>query len=132
MTLGDGIRRNIAKVSQAERDRFVQAVQKMHNDPAFQFSDGVGFFQKQEQTHELAHGSAVSPHDPAVFMVWHRELINRFEQLLRVVDPDLSLHYWDWNDNPRSAPDGMGGQVNLMSSTTMGDDGSAGINRISG
>ncbi len=132
MALGDGIRRNYAKIDQAERDRFVAAVQKMNNDPAFQFSDGISYFKKQEETHELAHGSAVSPHDPAVFLVWHRELINRFEKLLRVVDPDLSLHYWDWTEDPRNASDGMGGHINLMTASQMGDDGSAGINRVPG
>ena len=62
MALGDGIRRNFAHISQAERDRFVAAVKKMHD--TLTFSDGVNYFSKQEQSHELAHGSAVSPHDP--------------------------------------------------------------------
>ncbi len=130
MALGDGIRRNFAHISQAERDRFVAAVKKMHD--TLTFSDGVNYFSKQEQSHELAHGSAVSPHDPVVFMVWHRELINRFEALLRVADPDLSLHYWDWTEDARNASDGVGGHVNLMTASQMGDDGSAGINRLPG
>src|SRR5262249_40340199 len=35
------------------------------------------------------------------FLPWHRELCNRFEALLRKVDPQLSLHYWDWTTDPR-------------------------------
>jgi hypothetical protein len=42
-------------------------------------------------------------------------LCNRFEALLRAVDPDLSLHYWDWTTDPRNSSG-----VNLFSSTFMG------------
>ena len=125
MALGDGIRRNFAKITQAERDKFVAAVQKMHD--TLQFSDGVSFIKKLEDAHKIAHTQGEIPHDPAVFIVWHRELLHIFETLLRVADPDLSLHYWDWTEDPRNASDGVGGHINLMTASQMGDDGSSGI-----
>src|SRR5437867_5154389 len=128
MDLGDGIRRNFAKITQTERDRFVAAVKNMHD--TLQFSDGVSFFAKLEKAHELGHVSKTSPHDPAVFLLWHRQLLHTFETLLRAADPDLSLHYWDWTEDPRNADDGAGGIINLMTALQMGDDGSGAINRI--
>ena len=125
MALGDGIRRNFAKITQAERDKFVTAVKKMHD--TLQFSDGVSFFKKLEDCHKIAHTMGEIPHDPSVFIVWHRQLLNIFEKLLRVADPDLSLHYWDWTEDPRNASNGAGGNINLMTASQMGDDGSSGI-----
>jgi hypothetical protein len=46
--------------------------------------------------------------------------VNRFEGLLRQVDPSVSLHYWDWTQDPQAAPDGKGGIVNLFQPNFMG------------
>ena len=56
----------------------------------------------------------------AVFLPWHRELCNRFELLLREVDPCLSLHYWDWTEDPRQASDKAGNTVNLFTEEFLG------------
>jgi Common central domain of tyrosinase/von Willebrand factor type A domain len=118
MALGDGIRRNIAHVSQAERDRFIAAILKLDRERFF--PDGVSYFDKQEDIHKNAHAGGADVHGGPAFIPWHRELCNRFEALLREVDPDLSLHYWDWTVDPRSAPDGAGGTVNLFTAAFMG------------
>src|SRR5262245_51303371 len=100
MALGDGIRRNIASVSQQERDRFVAAIIAL-NSRFFPGSrtdfpaGGVSFWFKQDEIHQATH-----VHGGSAFLPWHRELCNRFEAMLREVDPDLSLHYWDWNTDP--------------------------------
>lgn len=122
MALGDGIRRNIGTVSKEERDRFRDAVialqQKSYpggrNDTPV---GGVTYWFKQDEIHAHTH-----VHGCPAFLPWHRELINRFEQLLREVDPALSLHYWDWTQDPRAIPDGNGGTVNLFASDFMGSD----------
>lgn len=62
-------------------------------------------------------------HNVPAFLPWHRELVNRFEALLRQVDPSVSLHYWDWTQDPQSAGDGQGGIVNLFTSQFMGSAG---------
>jgi Common central domain of tyrosinase len=121
MAFGDGIRRNIAHVSAAERKRFRDAVLKLDRDRFF--SDGVSYFDKQEEIHKNAHAGGANVHGGPAFIPWHRELCNRFEALLREVDPDLSLHYWDWTTDPRSSPDGSGGIVNLLTPDFMGVDG---------
>ena len=53
--------------------------------------------------------------------------MNRFEALLRVVDPELSLHYWDWTTDPRQQIDEDGNVWNMFDSGFFGDDGSSGL-----
>ena len=112
------IRRNIATVSQEERERFRDAIVQL--DTAYVYPDGVTYWDKQDEIHQATH-----VHGGPAFIPWHRELCNRFEALLREVDPSLSLHYWDWTTDPRSSPDGKGGFVNLFSTGADGFMGSS-------
>ena len=113
MALGDGIRRNIAHVTDIERDRFINAVVQLNSR---YYPDGVSKWVKQDQIHEATH-----VHGGPSFLPWHRELLNRYEELLREIDPDLSLHYWDWTDDPRAADNGAGGTYNIFTTSFMGE-----------
>jgi Common central domain of tyrosinase len=100
MALGDGIRRNVATVSAEERDRFRDAIialnQKFFPGDSTDFPAGhVSYWFKQDEIHQATH-----VHGGPAFLPWHRELCNRFEAMLREVDPELSLHYWDWSSDP--------------------------------
>jgi hypothetical protein len=100
MALGDGIRRNIASVSSQEQQRFRDAIIELNNHlfPGSRSdfpAGGVSYWFKQDEIHQATH-----VHGGPAFLPWHRELCNRFEQMLRIVAPDLSLHYWDWNEDP--------------------------------
>jgi hypothetical protein len=100
MALGDGIRRNIKSVSATERALLRDAIIELNNrhypgDRGDTPVGGVSFWFKQDEVHQATH-----VHGGAAFLTWHRELIGRFEQLLREVDSRLSLHYWDWNEDP--------------------------------
>jgi hypothetical protein len=103
MALGDGIRRNIRTVSKKERDRLRDAIIKLQTQRRYpgQRSDspvgGVTYCFKQDEIHANSH-----VHNCPAFVPWHRELINRFEALIREIDPELSLHYWDWTEDPRN------------------------------
>ena len=114
MALGDGLRRNIARVSKEERDRFRHATVELNRR---YYPDGVSKWVKQDQIHQATH-----VHGGPAFLPWHRELCNRFELLLREIDAELSLHYWDWTEDPRQAGDGAGGTVNLFTAEFMGID----------
>lgn len=116
MVLGDGIRRDISKVSNDERNRFIAAIVKL--DTTEFFPDGVSYWDKQEDIHKNAHFSGVDVHAGAAFIPWHRVIVNRLEQLLREVDPALSLHYWDWTTDPRST---AGGRAALFTPEFMGN-----------
>lgn len=118
MPIGDGIRRNVAKVSQAERDRLRDAILKL--DTTEHYPDGVTKWDKEEEIHKNAHAAGQDVHGGPAFLPWHRELCNRFEALLRGVDPQLSLHYWDWTTDPRATPTG-GGMLDLFTTQFMGN-----------
>jgi peptidoglycan hydrolase-like protein with peptidoglycan-binding domain len=114
---GPTIRRNIAKVSQAERDKLRNAILELDRRT---YPDGVSFWDKQDQIHQATH-----VHGGPAFIPWHRELVNRYEALLKQIDPTVALHYWDWQTDPRKSPDGAGGTVNLFSTGPNGFMGSA-------
>lgn len=99
MAIGDGIRRNIFSITPPERLRFVNAILEMNNRffPGSRTdfpAGGVSYWFKMDEIHQATH-----VHGGAAFLPWHRQLCNYFESLLREIDPELSLHYWDWNQD---------------------------------
>jgi len=116
MALGDGIRRDVALISEEERNRFRDAFLAL--DTTKFYPDGVSYWDKEEDIHKNAHAAGADVHGGPAFLPWHRELCNRLEALLREVDPELSLHYWDWTTDPRST---AGGRANLFTPQFMGN-----------
>jgi ribulose bisphosphate carboxylase small subunit len=81
---------------------------------------GVTFWFKQDEIHQATH-----VHGGPEFLPWHREIVNRIEGMLRQVNPHLSLHYWDWTQDPRAIPNanlggGRTGTLNLFTDDFMG------------
>jgi hypothetical protein len=111
--LGDGIRRDIATISDEERTLFVNAIRQLDDSTsAFVYGNNAGhegadasgnitYWDMQEQIHKDGHAHGLDVHAGPAFAPWHRVLVNRMEALLRMVDPRLSLHYWDWTTDPR-------------------------------
>lgn len=100
MIRGDGIRRNIAQVDADEVAEFIKAIKELNarHYPGSRDETpvgGVSLWYKQDEIHQATH-----VHGGPAFLPWHREICNRFEQLIRSVDPRLSLHYWDWTTDP--------------------------------
>ncbi|HSO70873.1 MAG TPA: tyrosinase family protein [Arachnia sp.] len=106
------VRRNIAHLSASERQAYIDAVLQAD---LHAFSDGVSYWDKQDQIHQSTHN-----HGDNSFIPWHRELVNRYEALLRQSNPDVALHYWDWTEDPRTASDGQGGTVDLTDPSLFG------------
>lgn len=130
MALGDGIRRNIAHVDPSERALLRDALIELNHrffpgtrtDP---IPGGVTWWFKQDEIHQATH-----VHGGPEFLPWHREIVNRLEQLLRQINPQLSLHYWDWTQDPRNIPNanlggGTTGNLNLFTPAFMGYGGSS-------
>jgi hypothetical protein len=105
MVLGDGVRRNIASVDPSERamlrDAFIELNRRvfpgsLDDRPA---PGRVTWWFKQDEIHQATH-----VHGGPEFLPWHREIVNRLEEMLRQINPQLSLHYWDWTQDPRAIP----------------------------
>jgi Common central domain of tyrosinase len=123
MALGDGIRRNLATISKQERDLFIDAIKQLNQvffSPTGSRTDfpagHVSYWFKQDEIHQSTH-----VHHVPQFLPWHREMCDRFEALLRSINPQLSLHYWDWNLDPSNMLDADGNIVNLFDATFMGN-----------
>ena len=125
MALGDGIRRNLAQVDPSERallrDAFLELNRRFF--PGIRTDSipgGVTWWFKQDEIHQSTH-----VHGGPEFVPWHREIVNRLEAMLRQINPQLSLHYWDWTQDPRSIPNanlggGTIGTLNLFTPNFMG------------
>jgi hypothetical protein len=107
------VRRNIAHLTDAERQKYITAV--VQADQRFWSGGVVSFWDFQDLAHQTTH-----VHGGPKFLLWHRELCNRYEALLQQIDPDVALHYWDWTTDPRSSPNGSGGTTDLSVDTFMG------------
>lgn len=130
MALGDGIRRNIAHVDPSERALFRDAFLELNRryfpgSRTDSIPGHVSWWFKQDEIHAATH-----VHGGPEFLPWHRVIVNRLEALLREVDPRLSLHYWDWTQDPRDIPNanlggGSTGDLNLFTPDFMGYGGSS-------
>ncbi|MER5205503.1 tyrosinase family protein [Streptomyces sp. NPDC002825] len=123
MIRGDGIRRNVADIDDDERDALVKAIKDLNNTFYPGSRDefppgGVSKWFKQDEIHQATH-----VHQGPEFLPWHRELCNRFEQLLREANPVLSLHYWDWTEDaaPLFTPRFMGSKTGEAGEPWVGD-----------
>lgn len=125
MPLGDGIRRNIAHVEPAERAMLREAFLELNRrffpgSRADAVPGGVSYWFKQDEIHQATH-----VHGGPEFLPWHRDIVNRLEAMLRQVNPLLSLHYWDWTQDPGNIPGanlggGATGSLNLFTPDFMG------------
>jgi hypothetical protein len=128
MALGDGIRRNIGHVDPTERALLRDAILQLNQryfpgSPSETPPGGVSWWFKQDEIHQATH-----VHGGPEFLPWHREITNRFEEMLRQINPQLSLHYWDFREDPRAIPNanlggGNVGTLNLFDATFMGSPG---------
>ncbi len=102
-------RKNAATASDAERAAYLSAV--LGADTLKWTADMVSYFDKQDQIHQLA-----AQHGVPAFLPWHREMMNRYEILLRQTVPTVTLLYWDWTTDPANSTGGF----NLMTTNFMG------------
>jgi hypothetical protein len=124
MVLGDGIRYNVATVSEEERNRLRDAFVKLNDssDQRVKYPDGFTYWGKVNDIHYWGHDVGSDIHGGPAFLPWHREMLNRLEKQLQQADKLLGhdgkimLHYWDWTTDPR----GGNGSTDLFTPKFMG------------
>jgi hypothetical protein len=109
LVFGDGIRRNVATISKEERIIFRDAIINLDSEKFY--PDNVSYWDKLDQIHQVNH-----IHAGPDFLPFHRNLLAKFEDLLREINPKLSLHYYDYMTDALKSPDGKGEFVNLFTS----------------
>lgn len=104
------VRKNAASLTPAEIDRFVNAIATLKRTIEIA-SDGtpISLYDQFVATHLGTSDVAgrMGPNnrtfsDPAhrnsAFLPWHRNYLREFERMLQVVDPTVTLPYWDFTD----------------------------------
>ncbi len=90
-----GCRKNLVRLSPAERTAFVNAVLALKSN---------GGYDRYTEIHAMTMDpGGVMVHGMPLFFPWHRRLIRDYEQDLQAIDPSVNLPYWDWtvgNLNP--------------------------------
>ena len=85
-------RKNVEKLTRAERRRFVDALLEVKRR---------GEYDEFVRTH-IAHNSADgerrlrTAHMAPSFLPWHRKFLLEMERALRRVDASVTVPYWDW------------------------------------
>ncbi|MGW2701566.1 tyrosinase family protein [Streptomyces sp. NPDC001340] len=92
------VRKDHRQLSTAERDRYNEVLRQLATTPAYK--QLVADHQDMSHRHHTMQG--MGPEATQRFLPWHRAYCLKFEELLRTVDPALTIPYWDYaNDHAR-------------------------------
>jgi tyrosinase len=127
------VRKNVAKLSKAERERFVAAVKHMKEVLPATVASGMTLpaaVMNQYDKYVYWHSDAMrAAHRGSAFFPWHRLFILLFEQDMQTADQvlgndgDLGLPYWDWTRDRSKNPKLSRGR--MWRDDLMGPDGDA-------
>jgi tyrosinase len=98
------VRKNAASLTADEELRFVSAVLGLKKKPS-PWLDGISVYDTFVLWHRDAFGcSLMAAHMGPAFFPWHRQFVLLFEEQLRLIEPTVTVPYWDWAvDNSRDA-----------------------------
>ncbi len=89
-------RRNAKELSAAEKRAFTDAVLALKATPSSWDSTLSTYDQFVVWHREAFACDVMSAHMGSAFFPWHRQFLLLFEEQLRVVDPSVTIPYWDW------------------------------------
>lgn len=105
-------RRNQADYQAADWNAFTAAVKALQSQTT---QPNYGTF-VMAHTH---HAHMMQAHLRYTFLPWHREFLLHFEDALRVIDPTVTLPYWDWTQE-RTLPEPLANAAEWMVTRDMG------------
>lgn len=94
-------RRNVKDLSPDEKRSFVRAIKGLKALNSGLHPGSQSRYDDYVEIHRSAMDAAMggSPgwaHFDSAFFPWHRELLYRFEEELRSIEPGVTIPYWDW------------------------------------
>lgn len=108
------VRKDARDLTDVERLAFLQAVRRLHD---------ADLFEKYWRAHQAAfyhdiHGQFLEPQKP-LFGYWHRAFLLNFERELQVLDPNVALPYWKFDEPSYRQDQGAAGSI--FSRTFLGE-----------
>ena len=88
-----GVRKNARDLTSAEKAAFVAAVKRLKAQTTGRNYD---WFVTTHINYFATVGGVRYAHQSPSFLPWHRQYLAEFEKALQVLDPAVSLPYWDW------------------------------------
>ncbi|TXS40431.1 hypothetical protein EAO75_36310, partial [Streptomyces sp. uw30] len=92
------VRKNVSKLSRAERRRFVEALLEIKRRGEYDE------FVRLHIAHFVGDGDRGlrAAHMTPSFLPWHRRFLLDLEEALRRVDSSVTVPYWDWTRDRRT------------------------------
>lgn len=84
------VRRDVMSLTKDERRRYINALKTVTRDPRYQRQ-----YYDLLISHKYHFCKAL--HCNLFFLPWHRWFLIGYENILRQVDPNITLIYWDWS-----------------------------------
>ena len=90
------VRKNAASLTADEKLNFVDAMLGLKKK-ASPWVDGLSVYDTFVLWHRDAFGCALmATHGGPAFFPWHRQFLLLFEEQLRLIEPTVTVPYWDW------------------------------------
>jgi tyrosinase len=88
-----GVRKNVNALTDQEKEDFVHAVLTLKN--TFRPGESLSIYDTFVQVHAQAFLNGQAHGGPA-FLPWHRQFLADFERELQLVNPRVTIPYWDF------------------------------------
>lgn len=93
------LRKDWATMNMADRRQYIDAVVQVSTDPVYkpQYDSLISLY--KQLANSVVHNS-----DPSVsqFIPWHRYFLIEYENLLRQINCNITIPYWDWTGLPKN------------------------------
>lgn len=104
-------RKNVNDLSLDEKKAYIRACEVLKTRPSTLNPGSQSRYDDFVQVHREAMAASDFPPDPgwahfdSAFFPWHREFLYRLEEELRLIEPGVTIPYWDWTrgQDPSSA-----------------------------
>ena len=84
------VRREFTAMTTADRERYIRAVRTASRDPSYKPD-----YDRLITLHRTIFLDGIHQRD--LFLPWHRWYVLQYENILRRIDCQITVPYWDWS-----------------------------------